>query len=84
MPARDFEALSGEHGGMERTIAEPSGEGWERPRAVSYARPEESPSPLGEMGDPELPYWLAFNRVTGIGPARFKLLLEVFGSAEAA
>jgi DNA processing protein len=31
-----------------------------------------------------LAYWLAFNRVRGIGPARLRALLDVFGSVEAA
>ena len=35
-----------------------------------------------DFGDPDLPYWLASSRVRGIGPARFHLLLERFGSAE--
>ena len=30
------------------------------------------------------PYWLAFNCFDGIGPLRFKLLLEYFGTAKAA
>ena len=34
------------------------------------------------LSDPELPFWLALNRVHGIGPARFHLLLESFGTAE--
>ncbi len=34
--------------------------------------------------DPDLPYWLAIDRVRGIGPARFSLLMSFFGSAEAA
>lgn len=35
-----------------------------------------------DFSDPDLPYWLALSRVRGIGPARFHLLLEHFGSAE--
>lgn len=66
------------------SIAEaPAGE-WNAPRAVSYAEPEAVPQPVGRWDDPELPYWLAFNRARGIGPARFRLLLEAFGTAEAA
>ncbi len=34
------------------------------------------------MGD--LRYWLAFNRVRGIGPVRLRLLLDTFGSIRAA
>ncbi len=37
-----------------------------------------------EASDPDLPYWLAFNRVKGIGPARFALLLGAFVTARAA
>ncbi len=36
------------------------------------------------MDDPDLPYWLALNRVKGSGPARFTLLLDTFGSVRAA
>jgi DNA processing protein len=41
-----------------------------------------SPGDPYNYGDPDLPYWLALNRVHGIGPARFHLLLDRFGSAE--
>ncbi len=41
-------------------------------------------SPETALDDPALPYWLALNRVRGIGPARFRLLLEAFGSARGA
>jgi DNA processing protein len=44
--------------------------------------PLEDASP--DYSDPDLPYWLALNRVRGIGPARFRLLLDAFGSAQAA
>jgi len=37
----------------------------------------------GALDDPDLPYWLALNRIKGIGPARFTLLLDYFGSARA-
>lgn len=30
----------------------------------------------------DLPYWLAMSRIRGVGPARFKTLLETFGSAK--
>ncbi len=67
------------------SIAEPSADGWRPPRAVEYARPEELLAPSGgsDAGDPDLPYWLALSRVKGIGPARFRLLLDAFGTAEA-
>jgi hypothetical protein len=35
-----------------------------------------------DLSDPELPFWLALNAVRGIGPARFRLLLDGFGTAE--
>ncbi len=62
-------------------IAEPPPSGWTAPRAVAYTSPLSLPEPLY---DPLLPYWLAVSRVKGIGPARFKLLLDAFGTAEAA
>lgn len=37
----------------------------------------------GAIVDP-LAYWIAFNKVRGIGPARLRALLDLFGSAEAA
>lgn len=65
-------------------IAEAPGDGWAAPRAVSYTAPQAVPAPTQNLDDPDLPYWLALNRVKGIGPARFKRLLDAFGSAEAA
>jgi hypothetical protein len=65
-------------------IPEAPAEEWGAPRAVSYAEPEAAPRPAGRLDDPEVPSWLAFNRVKGIGPARFRLLLDAFGTAEAA
>jgi len=35
------------------------------------------------MGD-DLRYWVGFNRISGVGAARFKLLLETFGDLESA
>lgn len=35
------------------------------------------------MGD-DLRYWVGFNRISGVGAARFKLLLEAFGDLESA
>ena len=66
------------------TVAEAPGDGWTAPRAITYAPPQTIPSLTQDLDDPDLPYWLAINRVKGIGPARFKLLLDAFGSAEAA
>lgn len=65
-------------------IAEAPGDGWTAPRAVTYTTPQAIPAPTQDLYDPDLPYWLALNRVKGIGPARFKLLLDAFGTAEAA
>lgn len=53
------------------------------PPAVSYVSAEEAPALDDAPADPDLPYWLALNRVKGIGPARFDLLLHAFGTAEA-
>jgi len=36
------------------------------------------------MVDKDKPYWIAFNVFAGIGPLRFKLLLDYFGMAEKA
>src|SRR5690242_11064324 len=52
------------------------------PPAIAYQ--SASATPETALDDPDLPYWLALNRVRGIGPARFRLLLEGFGSARGA
>src|SRR5690242_9657021 len=49
------------------------------PPAIAYQSAATAPETA--LDDPDLPYWLALNRVRGIGPARFRLLLEGFGSA---
>ncbi len=54
------------------------------PPAIAYQTPSAAQAPETALGDPDLPYWLALNRVRGIGPARFQLLLEGFGSARGA
>lgn len=62
-------------------------DGWSPPPALAYLAPELAPDrmrPSGALDDPDLPYWLALNRVKGIGPARFTLLLDACGSARAA
>lgn len=51
------------------------------PPAISYQPVDAAVAPETALNDPDLPYWLALNRVRGIGPARFRLLLEGFGSA---
>ena len=53
------------------------------PPAITYQAADGS-APEMALDDPDLPYWLALNRVRGIGPARFRLLLEGFGSARGA
>lgn len=45
--------------------------------------PPEGVRQRGVTVDP-LAYWIAFNKVRGIGPARLRALLDTFGSAEAA
>jgi DNA processing protein len=65
--------------------------GWRAPAARPYLDdPAWAPEPMdargsanaGEAGDnPDLPWWLALNRVCGVGPVRFRLLIEAFGSA---
>ncbi|HLY30465.1 MAG TPA: DNA-processing protein DprA [Ktedonobacterales bacterium] len=57
------------------------------PSAVAYTPVERvltSAVDMADMNDPDLPYWLALNRIKGIGPARFKLLYDALGSAQAA
>jgi len=63
-------------------IAQPDGPRY--PRAVSYGEPEQFPLSTASGDDPDLPYWLALNRVRGIGPARFRMLLDAYGTAEGA
>lgn len=75
-------ASHGESAPAALVIAEEPGE-W-APAAVSYVAPEQLPESASAFDDPELAYWVALNRVKGIGPARFRALLEAFGSAEAA
>ncbi|HEX9038185.1 MAG TPA: DNA-processing protein DprA [Ktedonobacterales bacterium] len=65
--------------------------GWRIPAARPYLDdPTWAPEPMepGVAGeardDSDLPWWLALNRVRGVGPARFRLLVEFFGSARAA
>ena len=51
------------------------------PPAIPYIAPDDLPVPGDDLSDPDLPYWLALNRAKGIGPARFRHLLDAFGSA---
>lgn len=67
--------------------AAPPAAGWTPPLAQPYLSPALAPDPMrpsAAMDDPDLPWWLALNRIKGIGPARFTLLLDAFGSARAA
>ncbi len=64
---------------------------WRVPPAQPYLDdPAWAPEPMAPGGaagadvDADLPWWLALNRVKGIGPARFRLLLDAFGSARSA
>jgi DNA processing protein len=65
---------------------------WRPPAALPYLDdPAWAPEPMAPGGaseaasdDPDLPWWLALNRVRGVGPARFRLLVEYFGSAREA
>jgi DNA processing protein len=64
---------------------------WRIPPARPYLDPAWAPEPMApgaangaEGADADLPWWLALNRVKGIGPARFRLLLDAFGSARGA
>ncbi len=63
------------------TIAEEP-DGW-IPRAVAYAAADDIPPAPLDLADADLAYWVALNRVKGIGPARFALLVSAFGTAEA-
>src|SRR5947209_5101954 len=83
-PKRDDDAPVEPPPAQESRIAEPPAEGWVAPRAVAYTSPSSLPEPPYDLSDPDLPYWLAVNRVKGVGPARFKLLLDAFGTAEIA
>jgi DNA processing protein len=81
-PTDEASASVSESASAALVIAEQPGE-W-APSAVSYVAPEQLPESASAFDDPELAYWVALNRVKGIGPARFRALLEAFGSAEAA
>ena len=50
---------------------------------LSLTRPQSS-QPQSAQLDPELKFWVATHRVSGIGPARFNQLLRHFGSVERA
>jgi DNA processing protein len=50
---------------------------------LSLTKPQ-SPQEQSAQTDPELKFWVATHRVSGIGPARFNQLLRHFGSVERA
>jgi DNA processing protein len=49
------------------------------PAAVQYG--DGTSQPMRLMPDEERAFWVAWNRVRGVGPARFGRLIEVFGDA---
>ena len=59
----------------------------DRPRVVSVSLPAAVPygsgssHPMALMPDEERAFWVAWNRVRGVGPARFGRLIEIFGDA---
>jgi DNA processing protein len=53
------------------------------PPAVAYSTHADTPRMTVEE-DAERPFWVAWNRVRGIGPARFGRILEIFGAASVA
>ncbi len=53
------------------------------PPAVAYATRASTPR-MAVEDDAERPFWVAWNRVRGIGPARFGRILEIFGAASLA
>ena len=74
----------------EAAVSREARPGWRPPAALPYLDdPAWAPEPMATRGaeaadDPDLPWWLALNRVRGVGPARFRLLVEYFGSARGA
>jgi DNA processing protein len=74
------------HLAQETLLEEPAPGARQRgiPPAITYASPDGVPAPEHDLSDPDLPFWLALNRIKGIGPARFRLLLDAFGTAEGA
>ncbi len=83
----DTPPTDGPERGAATGALEEAASGWTPPPAQPYLAPELAPEPMrpsGAADDPDLPWWLALNRVKGIGPARFTLLLDAFGSARGA
>ena len=38
---------------------------------------------MSQQHDPDLKYWLGFNRVKGVGPAKLRAMLDYFGGSVA-
>ncbi len=53
------------------------------PAPSAYSVPDDLPV-MNLNEDPDRPFWVAWNKVSGIGGARFEKLLQYFGSAESA
>ncbi len=73
------DALSGDAATAEKSpsIADP-------PPAIPYLTSEQTPDLMRVIPNDDRPYWVAWNRVRGIGPVRFKRLLDHFGDAASA
>lgn len=54
------------------------------PPAIPYLAAHQPPPAMDLADDEERPFWVAWNRVRGVGPVRFQRLLECFGTAAAA
>jgi DNA processing protein len=66
------------------TLAATSGEIEGDPLCGGRMAPFFEPLPASNGAGTDLPYWVAFTRVRGIGPARFRRLIEAFGNAATA
>jgi len=53
------------------------------PPAIAYIAPERCTS-MSVAYETERPFYVAWSRIRGIGPAKFERILSIFGSAEAA
>jgi DNA processing protein len=78
--------MSDEQPDQLRLLATEVADGVTAPRlaAIPSAKPYLSQGiTMATEDDAERPFWVAWNRVRGIGPARFARVIEVFGSAQA-
>ncbi len=85
-PDEPSEPVAADEAALEAPSEAPA-DSWTPPAAQPYLDPLFAPEPMrptDAMLDPDLPFWLALNRIKGIGPARFTLLLDAFGSIRAA